>query len=121
MASVQAAKIKLSISGTFDKWNYFARSLEGSTYRASTVYYSFSSESLQKQCKSDTENYLKSSKGMDLMDLLSIGRSLSIKRLSISVSLKSLDSRANMENPLKSSEGEPVGDVRRWSKTAVVW
>ena len=27
----------LSISGTFTKWNYFLRSLEGSTYRVATV------------------------------------------------------------------------------------
>ena len=35
---------------------------------------------------------------MDLMDRLRSGLSRSIKRLSISVSLKSLDSRVNIEN-----------------------
>ena len=57
---------------------------------------------------------------MDFMDRLRSGRSRSIKRLSISVSLKSLDSRAKIEKLLYSA-GEQVLELNIWSNMAVVW
>ena len=47
------------------------------------------------------------------MDRLRSGRSRSIKRLSISVSLKSLDSRAKIEKSLYSA-GEQVLELNIW-------